>query len=86
MTKVEATEARKEFAKTLREARHGGRVVIMRRGKPAAAMVSIGDLRLLRMIEARQDELDGVEIRKAKAEIAQQGAIPWDQIKAELGL
>ena len=65
MTRIEATEARKAFSKTLRDASHGERVVIMKRGKPAAAIVR----------EA-----------KAEAEIAEQGTIPWEQIKAELGL
>ncbi len=86
MTRIEATEARKAFAKTLRDARHGERVVIMKRGKPAAAMVSISDLRLLRALDRRQDASDAAAVRAAKAEIAEQGTIPWEQIKAELGL
>jgi prevent-host-death family protein len=86
MTKIEATEARKAFSKTLRDAKHGERVVIMKRGKPAAALVSISDLRLLRALERRQNASDAAAVREAKAEIAEQGTIPWEQIKAELGL
>ena len=90
MTRIEATEARKAFSKTLRDASHGERVVMMKRGKLAAAIVSISDLRLLHALDRRQDASDAAAVREAKAEaeaeIAEQGTIPWEEIKAELGL
>jgi prevent-host-death family protein len=47
-SKVDATTARAEFADTINRVAYGGeRVVLERRGRPLAALVSIGDLLVL---------------------------------------
>jgi prevent-host-death family protein len=79
-------EAREQFEDLLdRAARQKERVLLTRRGKPVAALVPIGDVVF---IEAIEDLLDADEYRRAKEEFEHGGeaAIPWEKIKAELGL
>lgn len=59
----------------------GERVVLERRGKPVAALVSLEDLAA---IEAMEDAADARAVRKARKEGGE--LIPWEQIKAELGI
>ncbi len=57
------------------------RIVLNRRGKDVAALVSMEDLLLLQVLEDKPDN--------EAAEIALQEAgasIPWEQVKKELGL
>lgn len=52
-----------------------------------AALISIEDLHLLeRLIEEEEDRIDTEESKKILAEVKEQGTIPWETIKAELGL
>jgi PHD/YefM family antitoxin component YafN of YafNO toxin-antitoxin module len=60
--------------------RHGERVVLERGGKGVAAIVPMEDLAILEKLE---DEHDA---RAARSALREKGAIPWEQIKAELGL
>lgn len=79
-------DARERFDELLRRAvKDKDRVVLTRRGKPVAALVPIEDLELL---EAIEDRLDADAFRRAKEEFERSGepAIPWEKIKAELGL
>jgi prevent-host-death family protein len=80
MRKTTITEARRNFSKTLDRALRGDRMVLHRRGQPAAAIVPIEDLEL---IERYEDELD---IRAARQARREKGRIPWEQIKKELNL
>jgi hypothetical protein len=48
-----------------------------------AAIVSVEDLAILEAIENRQDFRAA---RRALAEVAEKGAIPWEQAKQDLGL
>ena len=57
--------------------------MIQRRGKPVAALVSMDDLRLLEALEAR---LDFEAARKALADPKNRKRIPWERVKASLGL
>jgi prevent-host-death family protein len=81
---VTVSEAREGFADLVNRAAYGGeRVLVSRRGKPVAAIVPIADVKL---IERLEDELDLHAAREALADPDRAATIPWDQVKAELGL
>jgi prevent-host-death family protein len=68
------TDVRNTFSEYLDRASHQGRrIVIERRGKPVAAMVSLEDLELLNALE---DEADVKAARKARKE---RGGVTLDQ-------
>jgi prevent-host-death family protein len=84
MTRVNASEARNDFATTLNRVAYGkNRVVLHRRGKDLAAIVPMEDLELLQKLE---DRLDLEATRAALKEARRKGTIPWAKIKKELGL
>ena len=84
MTRLAASQARRDLAETInRVAYQGERIVVHRRGKDVAALVPVEDLELLRELE---DRLDLDEARKALAEARRRGTKPWEALKAELGL
>ncbi len=58
----------------------GERVVLERRGKDVAALVSIEDLQTLEALEDVADLKAAREARKEKR------TIPWEKVKSELGL
>jgi len=83
---VSIVELRKNIADTLnRVAYQGERVVLERRGKGVAAIVSMDDLALLEAIEDRDDVKAA---RRVLADMKRKGhtGIPWEQVKSELGL
>ena len=83
---VACADAHGRFDELLRRAvKDKSRVVLTRRGRPVAALVPIEDLEFL---EAIEDRLDTEEFRRAKQEFERSGepAIPWEKVKAELGL
>lgn len=83
-TILELTELRRQFAETINRVGFAKeRVALTRHGKAVAALVPIEDLQLL---EALEDRIDLEEARAALAEAASGGTIPWEQVKAELGL
>ena len=56
MTRLTASQVREDFADTLNRVAYGGeRVILCRRRKDVAALVSVQDLELLRQIEDRLD-------------------------------
>lgn len=63
-----------------RVAYQGERVVLERRGKGVAALVSMEDLA---MLEAMENDAD---VRAARKAMKEKGSIPWEQVKAELGV
>jgi antitoxin (DNA-binding transcriptional repressor) of toxin-antitoxin stability system len=81
MIRINATKARLEFPRVLRRVKQGRRFLLERHDKAVAAIVSVEDLALLEAMENRQDLEDA---RRALAEVAEQGAIPWEQAEAEL--
>ena len=84
MTRLVAGAVRKDFADALNRVAYGKeRIVLHRRGKNVAAMVPVEDLALLEELEARFDLEDA---RAALAEARKRGTIPWEKLKAELGL
>ena len=74
-------KVRNNLADALNRAAYGGeRVILERRGKPVAALVSIDDVELLERLE---DEADVRAARKARKE---KGGVPLEKIKARLGM
>ena len=76
----------KDLSDLLNRVAFGGeRVVLHRRGKNVAALVSIHHLDLL---EALEDRLDVAEAKQALEEMDASGEspIPWEQVKRELEL
>ena len=85
MTELTVAAARARLADVVDEARERHRPVFLtRRGRRVAAVIDAEDLdRLLGTAEALED----IEAaRAARAEISAQGSIPWDRVKADLGL
>jgi antitoxin Phd len=79
-------EIRNSMADVLnRVAYQGERVVLERRGKGVAAIVSMEDLELLQALEDRED---GKAARKALADLKRKGkkAVPLSEVKKRLGM
>jgi prevent-host-death family protein len=81
---VSVSEARQDFAELVnRAAYRGERLRVSRHGRVVAAIVPIEDLDLLERLE---DEIDLRAAREALADPLNADPIPWEQVKAELGL
>ena len=59
-------------------------VFLTRRGRRVAAVIDADDLE--RFTQAAEDLADLEAAEAARAEIAEHGTIPWDEVKAALGL
>lgn len=82
--RVSVSDARQDFAELVNRAAYGHeRVVVARRGRAIAAIVPIEDVELLERLE---DQLDIEAARAALADPESAARIPWDEIKADLGL
>jgi len=86
MSRVNVMEARKAFSETINRVAFGKeRIVLERRGKDVAALVSVEDLKLLeKLLDELEDRLDVEEVRRREAEEGDQ-AIPYEQVRRELG-
>lgn len=87
MSELTVSEARARLADVVDEARVAREpVYLTRRGRRVAAVVDATYLDWL--IELAEDHLDVEAARAARDEMAETGdsAIPWDQVKADLGL
>jgi prevent-host-death family protein len=81
---ISTVKAREQLSTVINRAAFGKeRVVLTRRGKEVAAVVPIEDVKLLEELE---DRIDLEEARAALAEAKSKGTIPWEKIKADLGL
>lgn len=81
MSSLSTTEARSAFSKIISKVEFGGdRIVLERRGKDVAALVSIEDLELLRAIE------DQIDIEAARKALRSKKRIPLAKVKKALGL
>ena len=59
-------------------------VFLTRRGRRVAAVIDADDLE--RLTQAAEDLADIEVAEAARAEIAEHGTIPWNEVKADLGL
>ncbi|MDF9878207.1 type II toxin-antitoxin system Phd/YefM family antitoxin [Cellulosimicrobium cellulans] len=86
MSELTVTEARARLADVVDEARVGhDPVYLTRRGRRVAAVIDADDLD--RLIEAAEDLADLRAAQAARDELADAGgAVPWEQVKADLGL
>ncbi len=81
---ISTVKAREQLSTVINRAAFGKeRVVLTRRGKEVAAVVPIEDVKLLEKLE---DRIDLEEARAALVETKSKGTIPWEKIKADLGL
>jgi len=87
MSELTVTEARARLADVVDEARvQHDPVFLTRRGRRVAAVIDAEDLQ--RLIESAEDLADILAASEARTEMAEtgEGAIPWDLVKADLGL
>lgn len=87
MSEMSLSDARARLADVVDQARvDHDPVYLTRRGRRVAAVVDAGHLEQL--IEASEDLADIQAAAAARAEIAETGeaAIPWEQVKADLGM
>ena len=82
MKRLNTTAAREDFAELLNQVAYAGeRIILHRRGKNVAAIVTMADLQLL------QDLEDRIDNTAADASLSEPGeSIPWDQVKKDLDL
>ena len=81
---VTLVQLRKRLAEVIDRAAHGEeRVILARRGKAVAAIVSLEDVELL---EALEDQMDLEDARVALIEAEKEGTVAWEKLKKELGL
>jgi len=81
MSEVTMSEAREHLADVLDAAQAGETVYVTRRGRRVAAVISAEDLDHL--VSAAEDAADRAGLALARAE---DDYVPWEDVKAELGL
>lgn len=65
----------------------GKPIILHQNGQQVVALISIEDLHLLeRLIEEEENRIDIADAKKILAETKEEDWIPFEQIKAELGL
>jgi prevent-host-death family protein len=81
------SEAREQLATVIDRARNEHRPVFLsRRGRRVAAVIDADDLE--RLLDLAEDMADIRAAEAARAEMRETGAtpIPWEEVKADLGL
>lgn len=79
---VSISEARDGFAELINRVAYAHeRVRVVRRGRQLAAVVPVEDVELL---EALEDVLDLRAAREALADPANEGRVPWEDLRARL--
>jgi prevent-host-death family protein len=84
---LNVTDARNQLAAVIDQARSEHEpVYLTRRGRRVAAVIDADDLD--RILELAQDMVDLRAAEQARAELRESGEtpIPWDDVKADLGL
>jgi prevent-host-death family protein len=86
MKRLNVVELKNSLGDVLNRAEYQGeRIVVHRRGKDSAAIISIEDLRLFeRLLEEAEDRLDVEAARAALAESDER--IPYDEFRRRQGL
>ena len=78
---MNVVDIRNNLAEALNRVAYGGeRIVLKRRGKGVAALVSVEDLALLEELENQAD------VRAVRKALKEKGAVPLTKIKARLGM
>ncbi len=86
MVKFSTAEAREKLGQIIQKAAvDKERIVLTRRGKELAALVPMEDMKFLEELEDRLD-LEEARAALAEAEADPERSIPWERLKAELGL
>jgi prevent-host-death family protein len=76
-----------DLSDAIKHVEEGEPILLEHNGKPLAAIISITDLHLLEAYaEELEDRIDREEAAKALVEIAQEGTVPYDTVRRELGL
>ena len=84
MTGVPITAVRDDLSEVVnRVAYTKERICLTRHGKDVACVVPMEEARLLELIEERLDVSEALE---ALREMKEQGAVSWDELKAQLGV
>ena len=84
MVTMTTVDAREHFSEVVNRAAYGKeRVGLLRHGKQVAVVVPVEDLALL---ERAEEQIDLLDARAALAEARAVGAIPLEDLVAELGL
>lgn len=84
MARINTSDARHEFADVInRVAYRGERIVLHRRGRDVAAIISLDDLELLERLE---DENDVKAAKAALREAKKKGTKPLSEVMEELGI
>jgi prevent-host-death family protein len=82
MKRLHASVIREEFSELLNQVSYlGERIIVHRRGKNVAALVSLEDLQLIQEIE---DKLDNAAADAALEEPGE--SIPWEQVIKDLSI
>ena len=81
MSELAVSAARERLAEAIDRARAGEPVYMTRRGRRVAVIVDAETYDAL--VEAAEDAVDRAELRAARAEA---DYVPWEEVKAELGL
>jgi prevent-host-death family protein len=86
MNRVNVMAARKAFSETINRVAFGKeRIVLERRGKDVAALVSVEDLKLFeKLLDELEDRLDVEEIRRREADESDE-VRDYDVVRRELG-
>lgn len=80
---IDAKEAKEEFSELLNRVYHSKeRIIVTRRGKEIAAIVSLDDLHKLQESQSKSDLEEAVEALK---EARIKGTITLDDLKEEIG-
>lgn len=85
MTDMPVSAARNKLADIIDDARASHEPVFLtRRDRRVAAVIGAEDLE--RLTRAAEDLTDIEAADAARAEVAEHGTIPWDEVKVDLGL